>query len=50
VLNNQSVFYFNDVKVGSIEEKEFGELFLSIWLSPKTSQKKLRNQLLGEIE
>ncbi len=50
VLNNQSVFYFNDIKVGSIEEKEFGELFLSIWLLPKTSQKKLRNQLLGEIE
>lgn len=50
VLNNQSVFYFNDVKVGSIEEKEFSELFLAIWLSPKTSQTKLRNQLLGETK
>lgn len=46
--NNQSVFYFNDMKVGHIEEKEFSKLFLDIWLSPKTSQTKLRSQLLGE--
>jgi hypothetical protein len=48
--NNQSVFYFNDVRVGNIEAKEFSKLFLDIWLSPKTSETKLRNQLLGEIE
>jgi hypothetical protein len=48
--NNQSVFYFNDVRVGHIEAKEFSKLFLDIWLSPNTSQTKLRNQLLGEIE
>lgn len=48
--NNQSVFYFNDVRVGHIEAKEFSKLFLDIWLSPNTSQAKLRNQLLGEIE
>jgi hypothetical protein len=48
--NKQSVFYFNDVRVGGIEQKEFSKLFLDIWLSPKTSQTKLRSQLLGEIE
>ena len=47
VKNNQSVFYFNDVKVGRIDEEEFSQLFLAIWLSPKTSQTTLRNQLLG---
>ncbi len=48
VKNEQSVFYFNNVKVGVIQAPEFSRLFLDIWLSPKTSQTKLRAQLLGE--
>lgn len=47
VQNKQSVFFFNNLRVGHIEQKEFSKLFLDIWLSPRTSQEKLREQLLG---
>lgn len=47
VMDGVSVFYFNDEKVGTIGEKEFGKLFLDIWLSPDTSEPKLRKKLLG---
>lgn len=47
VQNKQSIFYFNGVKTGQIQQKEFSKLFLDIWLSPKTSQEKLRKELLG---
>ncbi|MBD1575776.1 hypothetical protein HC723_04820 [Vibrio sp. S11_S32] len=48
-----STFYFashatHSVKaMGSIKDVDFGPAFLSIWLSPKTSEPKLRQQLLG---
>ncbi len=49
ILINQtgSSFYFNENKIGTINEPEFGWLFVDIWLSPNTSQPKLRRQLLG---
>lgn len=47
VQNKQSVFFFNNLRVGHIDQKEFSKLFLDIWLSPRTSQEKLREQLLG---
>ena len=50
VENNKSVFYFNDRKIGVIQEPEFSRLFLDIWLSPETSQTQLRAQLLGKKE
>jgi hypothetical protein len=50
VQNKQSVFFFNNLRVGQIEQKEFSKLFLDIWLSPKTSQIELRKQLLGGRE
>jgi hypothetical protein len=50
VENKRSIFYFNEVAIGQIKEKEFSKLFLDIWLSPETSQKELRNHLLGEIK
>lgn len=50
VQNKQSVFYFNHVKVGHIEEAQFSKLFLDIWLSPNTSEAELRSQLLGETK
>jgi hypothetical protein len=45
---NKSVFYMNDKYLGQIEDKWFAGLFLDIWLSPKTSQPKLRLHLLGD--
>lgn len=47
VKKDISIFYFNNVQIGVIHEKEFSKLFLDIWLSPKTSQAKLREKLLG---
>lgn len=46
IKNNQSAFYFNNVKVGVIEDDMFSRLFLDIWLSENTSQPDLRAQLL----
>lgn len=40
-------FYHNDKKVGVITDKQFAEGFLSIWLSPNTSEPQLRQALLG---
>lgn len=48
VKPNTSEFYFNNQYIGAIDDDSFGELFLAIWLSPETSQPKLRQQLLGE--
>lgn len=42
-----SHFYFDDKPIGTIEDPEFGVAFLSIWLSPQTSQPALRARLLG---
>lgn len=44
----QSFFYFNGKKIGSIEDTEFANDFLAIWLSENTSEPKLRKQLLGK--
>ncbi|CAM3852477.1 chalcone isomerase family protein [Rheinheimera salexigens] len=39
-------FLFNQQEIGTIEDKKFGPAFFDIWLSPDTSAKKLRRQLL----
>lgn len=45
--NGQSQFFFNGELIGAIDSHDFGEAFLSIWLSENTSEPKLRQQLLG---
>ena len=49
VTNEQgmSTFYHNDEKIGEINESQFSDDFLAIWLNEKTSEPKLRKQLLG---
>ena len=48
-VNNQiSYFYFNDKYLGKVEATKFADKFLSIWLSPNTSQPGLRKKLLSE--
>lgn len=42
-----SHFYMDGVKLGSIEDTEFADMFFGIWLNEKTSQPKMRKQLLG---
>jgi hypothetical protein len=40
-------FILNGKPVGDIQDDEFSRLFFGIWLSPKTSQPKMRNELIG---
>ena len=41
-------FYFNGRRRGEVADADFARLFFGIWLSPRTSEPKLRAQLLGE--
>ncbi len=45
--NGMSTFYFEDKIIGTFSDPLFGNAFLSIWLSEKTSHPDLRAQLLG---
>lgn len=45
--DNVSRFYFDEQPIGTIQDKQFGEAFLAIWLSENTSEPGLRKQLLG---
>ncbi len=49
VEQGSSHFYFNERYLGVIDETEFSEIFLSIWLSENTSQPELRDELLGQV-
>ena len=44
---SQSQFFFNDQVIGMVDNQQFGDDFLNIWLSTNTSQPALRRQLLG---
>ncbi|MCG9722801.1 chalcone isomerase family protein [Shewanella sp. Isolate7] len=48
-VNSQgdSHFYFGDEELGQIQDQTFGEAFLAIWLSERTSEPELRQGLLG---
>lgn len=48
VKKDSSIFYFNNQRIGVIEDNFFGKLFIDIWLDKKTSQPALRRQLLGD--
>ena len=44
---NKSTFYRNGTVLGSIDDAQFGQSFLDIWLSTNTSRPQLRQSLLG---
>lgn len=46
-INGVGEFFYNGKFIGKVEDSNFVELFLAIWLSPKTSQPDLRAHLLG---
>lgn len=48
VTPHHSTFFFNNTLLGHVEDEQFGQLFIDIWLSDKTSQPELRRQLLGQ--
>jgi len=42
-----TLFYRDGVFIGGVREQEFTDRFFAIWLSPETSEPKLRARLLG---
>ena len=42
-------FFFNGALRGEVADAEFTRLFFGIWLSPRTSDPQLRQQLLGGV-
>ncbi|MEW6998078.1 chalcone isomerase family protein [Colwelliaceae bacterium BS250] len=48
VHQGSSIFYFNQQYIGTIDETEFTQIFLDIWLAENTSEPKLRKELLME--
>ena len=43
-------FYFNDEKIGQIDDSAFTKAFFDIWLGDETSQPEMRKELLGEFK
>lgn len=47
--DNRSLFYLNEKLLGDMDDPEFGEHFVAIWLSPDTSRPRVREALLGSL-
>jgi len=45
--NRHTIFYHEGKLIGSIDDKTFAQSFFGIWLNEKTSEPKMRKQLLG---
>ena len=45
---NATRFFVNGRATGTIDDPEFAPAFFGIWLSPATSEPRLRQQLLGD--
>jgi hypothetical protein len=45
--NKHTHFYHEGILIGSIDDKTFAQSFFGIWLDEKTSEPKMRKQLLG---
>jgi Chalcone isomerase-like len=44
-----ATFWLNGKRIGEVRDDEFSRQFFAIWLSPKTSEPKLRMALLGYV-
>lgn len=47
VQDGQSIFFYNKQEIARQSDPYFARIFLDIWLSPDTSEPKLRKKLLG---
>jgi hypothetical protein len=47
--DNLNSFFYNDVPLGSVADPAFGQQFLDIWLSPRTTRPELRRALIGQL-
>lgn len=43
----QNYFIYNGKRLGGVVDKQFGQSFLDIWLSPNTSRPGIRQRLIG---
>jgi len=46
--SSKAIFYYNQKPIGEVSDADLVSAFIAIWLSDKTSQPALRQQLLGE--
>ncbi|MDB4543017.1 chalcone isomerase family protein [bacterium] len=46
--DDRSSFFINGTFLGYVEDPAFGQSFIDIWLSPKTSRPELRRMLIGQ--
>ena len=46
--DGKTLFYQNGTFIGAVGEAGFADRFFGIWLSPETSEPRLRKRLLGE--
>ncbi|WP_404344218.1 chalcone isomerase family protein [Pseudoalteromonas mariniglutinosa] len=44
----RGTFYHNGTELGSIDDDQFADSFLAIWLSENTSEPALRKKLIGQ--
>lgn len=47
--NKVSHFYYNDQRLGSVDDPEFSIWFFNIWLSSETSEPDMRAELIGKL-
>ena len=45
--NDKNQFFYNEQAIGNVDDPDFGEKFIGIWLSPKTTRPKIRREMLG---
>jgi Chalcone isomerase-like len=45
-----SVFTLNGKPLGEVRDRQFSRLFFGIWLSPQTSEPKMRGELIGSAQ
>lgn len=46
--NERATFYHNGKRLGTMDDADFGQQFIDIWLSPESTRPELRLALIGE--
>ena len=46
--DEKNQFFYNGQAIGNVEDPNFGETFLDIWLSAKTTRPNIRREILGK--
>ena len=46
-IDGSNTFLFNGELIGAVDNEDFSQAFLDIWLSPNTTQPAVRKRLIG---